>query len=198
MGRTRQPLQPLPVEIVTEAFAIRQEDGQLVRRGCHVAALAHGPATFTLNGKLMCRVYYEGSIRRILATRIAWALACGRWPDGPVKCRNGNEHDLRAENLIQVERGPRPFVQGRGGKASALAERQARNTMLLRTLAENPDATVPQLSRLIGASESCTCVRLAKLETQGLTCSPKCQAHIRWRLSQAGSEFAATGRPGDR
>ena len=104
-------------------------------------------------------------------------------------------HDLRAENLIQVERGPRPFIQGRGGKASALAERQARNTTLLNALATHPDATVPQLSRLIGASESCTCVRLAKLETQGLTCSPKCQAHIRWRLSQAGSEFAATGRP---
>ena len=91
MGRTRQPLQPLPVEIVTEAFAIRQEDGQLVRSQCHIAALAREPATFTLNGKLMCRVYYEGSIRRILATRIAWVLACGRWPDGPVKCRDGNE-----------------------------------------------------------------------------------------------------------
>ena len=74
MGRSRQTLPPLDVEIVREAFALRQ-DGQIVRRGCRVAALDGEPATFTgPGGKLLVRVYVNGKIRRTAAGRVAWAF----------------------------------------------------------------------------------------------------------------------------
>ena len=79
--------------------------------------------------------------------------------------------------------------------ASSLERRSQTSTALLMAMAENPDATVPQLSRLVGRSAGCCCVRLAKLEAQGLTCSPKCQAHIRWQLSQTGKALAMNGQP---
>jgi hypothetical protein len=77
MGRTRQPLQPLDVEVVQQAFGVRQ-DGTLVRRECHVAALTHEAATFRgPDNRLMVRVYINGAIRRMSAGRVAWVLACG-------------------------------------------------------------------------------------------------------------------------
>ena len=152
-------------------------------------------ATFALNGKLLVRVYRAGMIRRIAATRVAWAIAVGEWSDGVVRARNGVDDDLRFENLIVTKRGPRPFPMSAGGRASSLAERQARDAALLNALATHPDATVPQISRLVGLSAPCVCVRLAKLEREGLTCSPKCQAHIRWQLSQVGRELAASANP---
>lgn len=197
--RTTEPV-PVPVEIVKQTFATRQ-DGVIIRRSCHIDALAHEPATFRGPGdKLMVRVYVDGGIRRLLATRIAWVLATGSWPDGPVLPRNGVDDDLRAENLIKVRHGKDPFgaisdKHSKGGKASALHERQVRNKALLKALNDNPGATLPQISQLIGSSTSCTCVRLAKLEAQGLTCSPKGQAHVRWELSQAGRALAAAADP---
>ena len=188
MGRLRTTEPPVPAEIIKQTFTIRQ-DGAITRRDCHVDALTGEPATFRgPHNRLLVRVYHEGKVRRLLATRVAWAMATGSWPDGPVLPRNGIDDDLRAENLIKVEHGKDPFgalsdKHSKGGKGSALHERQARNLMLLRTMAENPDVTLPQLSRLTGSSESCTCVRLEKLAAQGLTCSPRCQAHVRWQLS---------------
>ena len=169
---------------------IGSNSGQIVRRSTGEPAIFRGPGA-----QLLVRVYHQGGIRRFAAGRIAWCLSCGEWPKGVVKPRNGVDDDLRPENLILVKAGARPFDQGKGGKASSLDRRSQTSTALLRALAENPDATVPQLSQLVGRSESCCCVRLAKLEVQGLTCSPKCQAHIRWQLSQAGKELAMNGQP---
>jgi len=199
MGRTRDPIPPLDVEIVREAFALRH-DGQIVRRDCHVSHLTGEVATFALKGKLLVRIYLNGKIRRVLATRLAWCLATGEWPDGPLLPRNGDDNDLRFDNLLKVRHGRDPFGQisdkhSNGGKASALARRSESDAALLRTMAENPDATVPQLSRLVGSSSPCTCTRLSRLEAGGLVCSPRCQAHIRWQLSEKGRALAATGGP---
>ena len=184
---TNKPL--VPATTIREAFHVRQ-DGQIVRRSTGEPATFKGPSA-----QLLVRVYHQGSIRRFAAGRIAWAIAVGEWPKGVVKARNGVDDDLRPENLIVVKAGARPFDQGKGGMASSLERRSQTSTALLRALAENPDATVPQLSQLVGRSESCCCVRLAKLEAQGLTCSPKCQAHIRWQLSQTGKALAMNGQP---
>ena len=61
----------------------------------------------------MARVQFEGRTRRIAASRIAWALATGQWPKGVVRARNGIDDDLRFDNLILTERGPRPFTKSR-------------------------------------------------------------------------------------
>ena len=143
----------------------------------------------------MCRVYHAGKIRRLIAARVAWALATGEWPNGGVKARNGIDDDLRAENLVLVKRGPRPYDLGKGGEASSLAQRQARNTVLINVLADNPGATVPMLSKLVGSPVSCVCTRLGKLSDMGLTCGPKCDAKARWDLIPAGQAVAATDRP---
>jgi DNA-binding Lrp family transcriptional regulator len=188
LGRGVNTQPPVPATTIREAFQVRQ-DGQIVRRS------TGEPATFPFKGKSLVRVYYQGQIRRFAAGRIAWAIAVGEWPKGVVKARNGVDDDLRLENLILTKRGPRPFDQGKGGMASSLERRSQTGTALLMALAENPDATVPQLSQLVGRSESCCCIRLAKLEAQGLTCSPKCQAHIRWQLSQTGKALAMNGQP---
>ena len=87
-GEKKQSIPPLDIEFIRECFAVRQ-DGTLVRRECHVAALAHEPATFRGPGnRLMVRVYVNGAIRRVLASRIAWCLSCGEWPKGIVRARN--------------------------------------------------------------------------------------------------------------
>jgi hypothetical protein len=187
MGRKQQTQPPVPATYIREAFHVRQ-DGRIVRRSTGEIATFRG-------AQLLVRVYHQGHIRRFAAGRIAWAIAVGEWPKGVVKARNGVDDDLRESNLILTKAGPRPFDQGKGGMASWLERRSRTTTALINALAENPDATVPQLSRLVGRSESCCCVRLAKLEAQGLTCSPKCQAHIRWQLSQTGKALAASALP---
>jgi Mn-dependent DtxR family transcriptional regulator len=196
MGRP-QHSQPLPpVEFIQQAFALRQ-DGRIVRRECHIAALAHEPATFVgPGGRLLARVYHEGRIRRIAAGRIAWALAAGQWPEGVVRARNGVDDDLRPSNLIETNRGQRPFDQSKGGKRSSLHERQAGDAALLRTLAEHQGAlTVPQLSQSLGQSPPCCCIRLAKLERRGLVCGPHCNARRRWNLTAQGEALAASANP---
>jgi hypothetical protein len=202
MGRQRQTEPPVDVEHIREHYSIRQ-DGVITRRDCHVPALSGEPATFRGPGnQLLVRVYVNGKIRRLSATRIAWAVHTGAWPPkgSVVRCRNGVDDDLRAENLILTPANRDPFgsitsKHSEGGRASSLQERQARDVVLLIALAANGGETLPQLSRLVGSSESCVCIRLERLAEHGLTCSPKCQAHVRWQLSQAGRELVATGRP---
>ena len=199
MGRPHITQPPVPVDFIQQAFAVRQ-DGTLVRRECHVAALAHEPAAFALNGRLMVRVYVNGKIRRIAASRTAWALATGNWPKGVVRHRNGDDRDCRQENLLLTRHGRDPFgaisnKHSKGGRASSLAERWARTTTLIRTLADHPGATVPQISRLVGSSASCTCTGLGKLSDMGLTCGPKCDARARWDLTPAGKALAASAIP---
>jgi hypothetical protein len=64
-------------------------------------------------------VYINGAIRRVLASRIAWCLSCGEWPKGIVRARDGDERNLRPENLILIERGPRPFTNSQVRRASS-------------------------------------------------------------------------------
>lgn len=200
MGRPQQTRPPVPVEIVTESFGLRQ-DGAIIRRDCHVDALTGEPATFRgPHNRLMVRIYVDGEVRRLLATRIAWALATGSWPSGVVKARNGIDDDLRPENLILTKHGRDPFgaispKHAKGGKASALHERDKKTVTLLRTLAQHEGSTVPELSELVGSSVSCCCTRLGKLADAGLTCGPKCDARARWDLTARGRELAAAPEP---
>jgi hypothetical protein len=172
MGRTRQKLKALDVEVVQQTLVLRQ-GGVIVRRGCRIDALTGEPAAFSgPGGKLMVRVYVGGSIRRMLATQIAWCLATGQWPDGPVLPRNGDPNDLRFENLIQVRHGRDPFgmlstKHRNGGRSSSLVHRTNAATTLIRTLAEHSGVTIPQLSRLVGSPVSCTCTKLGKLADAG-------------------------------
>jgi DNA-binding IclR family transcriptional regulator len=190
MGRKREPLEPLDVHLIQQAFAVT-EGGQIVRSSTGEIATFIGPGK-----KLLVRVYIDGKIRRVLATRIAWALASGEWPDGVVRCRNGVDDDLRAENLLVTKRGPRPFTMSIGGRASALVHRSEADRAMLAALAEHEGSlTVPQLSESVGQSAPCCCHRLAKLEKRGLVCGPHCDARRRWNLTPAGQALAAAALP---
>ena len=95
---------PLDVQAVQQAFAMRQ-DGVLLRRQCHIEALNGEPATFIgPSGKRMARFGVQGKIRRIAESRIAWALHYHEWPTGPVRPKNGDHDDLRADNLPATAR----------------------------------------------------------------------------------------------
>jgi Winged helix-turn-helix DNA-binding len=122
-------------------------------------------------------------------------LATGSWPAGVVRARNGDDDDLRPENLILTKAGPRPFDIGKGGEASSLARRAEITTRLISALSTNPGATVPMLSRLVGSPASCICTRLGKLSDMGLTCGPRCDARARWELTAAGKDFASASSP---
>lgn len=127
---------------------------------------------------------------RLAATRVAWALHSGEYPHGPVKARNGDDADLRVENLIEVVRGPTKFASAAGGKRSSLERRAETDKAFIAAMRDNPQASIAQISRLVGMSEPCVCVRLAKLEAASLTCGPRCQAAERWRLSEEGRRVA--------
>jgi hypothetical protein len=190
MGRRKQTQPLVDVEFVRDAFMIGSNSGQIVRRSTGEVA------TFTLNGKLLVRVYHQGQVRRVMASRVAWAIASGSWPKGVVRARNGVDDDLRFENLIVTRHGRDPFgaissKHSKGGKASSLERRAKTTTTLINALAEHPGLTVPQISKLVGSSTSCTCVRLSKLADAGLCVGPKCDARARWDLSQKGRELAA-------
>jgi hypothetical protein len=150
---------------VREAFEVR--DGVIVRRSNNQPAVFVGP-----KGRLLCRIYVGGAIRRVVAARTAWAIACGSWPSGIIKARDGNDRNFAADNLILVKRGHNPFSTS----TASLKRRAEVDSALIATLAQHPGQTLPQLSQLIGLSESCCCTRLGRLEKQGLTCSPRCQA----------------------
>jgi DNA-binding IclR family transcriptional regulator len=191
MGRGRITAEPPDPAEVRARFRVRQ-DGQIIRASTGEGATFVGPG-----GRVMCRVYHQGQIKRLLASRVAWVLGgANEWPHGVVRHRDGDEHNFAASNLIETKRGPHPFDQSKGGKRSSLHERQASDAALLRTLAEHPGAlTVPQLSQSLGQSAPCCCTRLAKLERRGLVCGPHCNARRRWNLTTQGEALAASANP---
>jgi hypothetical protein len=125
--------------------------------------------------------------------RVAWMLATGASPKGTVRARNGDDRDLRPENLILTPRGPKPF--GDGGRVSSLRKRAIANAKLLQAMVSHPDAPIAQLSALIGSSQPCTCTRLQRLSEQGLCHGPQCVPGRAWALSQAGRDLAASAIP---
>lgn len=111
-----------------------------------------------------------------------------------------DEWNAAHENLIVTRHGRDPFgaigdKHSKGGRASALAHRAETTTTLLRTMADHPGATVPQLSRLTASSAPRVCTRLGKLADMGLTCGPMCLPGRSWTLTAQGRELAITGRP---
>jgi DNA-binding Lrp family transcriptional regulator len=181
---------PLDVQVVQQAFALRQ-DGILVRRRCHIDTLSGEPATFTLNGKLMVRIGVQGKVRRLMASRVAWAIAANEWPSGPVRPKNGDGSDLRADNLVQTRHGAhRPNAAG--GRASSLERRKATNAALLNALAERANPTLAELSQAIGLSEGRVSARLNKLAAKGLALSPQCCPGRSWALTVQGRAAASS------
>jgi hypothetical protein len=196
MGREQQTQPPVEPEFIRQAFMVGANSGALIRRSTGESACYKDRS-----GQLLTRVYVDGRVRRVVASRVAWCLSAGKWPRGPVLPRNGDPNDMRAENLIETRHGRDPFgaISGKhskGGKRSALHERQASDAALLRTLAEHQGAlTVPQLSQSLGQSAPCCCVRLARLERGGLVCGPHCNARRRWNLTAKGEALAAAPVP---
>jgi hypothetical protein len=185
MGRQKTIAPPVEPQFLRQAFAVTTQ-GVLIRRSTGLDATFRGP-----NTRQLVRVYCEGRIKRLVASKTAWIVHTGQNPRGVVRHRDGDEHNFAASNLIETKRGPRPFDQGKGGKASSLDRRANATTTLLQTLSAHPGSTVPQISKLVGSSTSCTCVRLSKLADAGLCVGPKCDARARWELSQQGRELAA-------
>jgi predicted ArsR family transcriptional regulator len=189
MGRTVAAA-PIPVEFIQQHFALRQ-DGQIVRRTCRIAALAHEPAGYRgADGKLMVGVAYQGRVRRIALLRIAHVVAFDEWPKGQVQPIDGDEWNGAPENLRVIRRAQNPASVG----ASSLERRQAVDAALLVALAGHPDASVARLGELVGLSESGASTRLTKLERRGLTQSPQCVPGRWWALTAQGRAIAA-GRP---
>ena len=86
----------------------------------HRAALVEEPATFIgPSGKAMTRLGHEGKIRRVLATRIAWTLTHNEQPNGTVRAKNGDDRDLRPDNLVLIKHcAHKPHADG--GRESSL------------------------------------------------------------------------------
>jgi DNA-binding MarR family transcriptional regulator len=186
---------PLDVQVVQQAFALRQ-DGSLVRRQCRIDAFNGEPATFIgPGGKRMVRISVQGKVRRVLATRAAWALAKHEWPTGLVKPKNGDSSDLREANLIEVRHGAHQ-PQANGGRASSLERRQAVNAALLNALAERANPTLAELSEAVGLSEGRVSMRLGRLAERGLTASPMCVPGRAWALTEEGRKLAEAGSRG--
>jgi Mn-dependent DtxR family transcriptional regulator len=209
MGRSCQTQPPLPVEYVRDALQVRQ-DGVLIwrkRPAGHFPCRpddasrfnnqrAGEPAGFAgPDGRLMVRFQYQGATRRIAASRVAWALAAGEWPRGQIKPKNGVEGDLRPENLIIIQRGANPAAVGK----SSLQRRRAVDGKLIEALAvcsaRDGPATVAEIGRLAGLSESAASTRLGRLATQGIAASPMCCPNRSWVLTERGRALAATTEP---
>jgi hypothetical protein len=190
MGRGRIATEPLDIETIQQAFAVTST-GALIRLSTNEPAVFRGP-----KGQPLVRVYVGGKIKRVSALRIAWAIHANEWPRGVVRLRSDGDGYLES-NLLLTPANRDPFsgaISGkhsRGGKASALHERANAATTLLQTLSAHPGSTLPQISKLVGSSKSCTCVRLSKLADAGICIGPKCDARARWDLSQKGRELAA-------
>jgi len=102
MGRPQHSQPPPPVEFIQQVFALRP-DGRIVRRDHRLTALSHEPPGYRgADGKLMVGVVHQGRTRRISLLRVAWCLAKGEWPKGPVLPKNGDGSDLRADNLVET------------------------------------------------------------------------------------------------
>jgi DNA-binding Lrp family transcriptional regulator len=194
MGRGRITAPQIDIETVQQHFALRQE-GSLVRRHCHIDALNGEPATFIgPSGQRMARFSVQGKVRRVVASRIAWALHYREWPTGPVKPKNGDTGDLRAENLVQTRHGAhRPNAAA--GRASSLDRRAETNGALLQAFVERPNPTLAELSQAVGLSEGRVSTRLTKLERQGLTEGPQCCPNRSWVLTAQGRELALSANP---
>lgn len=192
MGRLNASPLP-PVDHVREEFLVRQ-DGRLVRRACHIAALNEEPAGYrgSHDGRLMVGVRYEGRTRRIAASRIAWAVHTGEWPKGIVLERNGDPADFRPDNLILTRAGAKPFTQSRGGGASSLEEKARADRALIEAMAEHPEVSIVRLSTLTGTSEPCVCHRLQRFSEMGLCHGPMCVPGRAWVLSEQGKALAAS------
>jgi hypothetical protein len=163
----------VPPEVVQQHFAVRQ-DGQIVRRECRIAALAHEPATFPgPNGVAMVRMTYNGKIRRLSAARVAYAITKGHWPSG-----------------LLAKRSHQP-----NGKASSLARRAEADMTLIKAMSEAPDASIAKLSALTGSPESCVSARLGRFAAAGLAASPMCVPGRSWCLAGAGKALAMNGQP---
>ena len=166
----------MPPEVVQHHFALRQ-DGQIVRRECRIASLAHEPATFSgPNGVAMVRMTYAGRVRRISAARLAWCLSYGHWPSG-----------LLAK--------PHHKPSASGGRASSLVNRAEADMALITAMSEAPHASIARLSALTGVRESRVSSRLTKLAKHDLTQSPQCVPGRSWMLTQAGKALAMNGQP---
>jgi hypothetical protein len=186
---------PLDVQTVQQAFALRQ-DGSLLRRRCHIEALSGEPATFIgPSGKRMVRIGVQGKVRRIAASRIAWALHYREWPSGPVRPKNGDPDDLRADNLVHTRHGAhRPNAAG--GRASSLERRHATNAALLRALAERASPTLAELSQAVGLSEGRVSTRLEQVAGAGLDDQPHVRARTELGVDRAGPRSCRPHRRG--
>ena len=139
MGRRREPVTPVDVAFVREAFEVR--DGVVVWRSrpdshfpcrrddaTRFAALRAGSSAGFKGpgGKPLVRFMVNGRTRRVSLLRIAWVVATGELPHGVVRARDGNEWNASFDNLIVTKHGRDPFsgvISGkhsRGGKASAM------------------------------------------------------------------------------
>ena len=185
---------PPPVEAVRQSFALRQ-DGEIVRRECHIAALKGEPCVFIgPAGRMMARLTHEGKVRRVLASWLAYVLTHDQWPIGPVKTKNGDPTDLRAENLVETRHGAhRP--QADAGRASSLTRRQAANAALLNALAERASPSLSELSEATGLSEGRVSTRLSKLAAQGLCEGPQCCPNRSWALTERGKALTKVAIP---
>ncbi|HZZ23241.1 MAG TPA: HNH endonuclease [Roseiarcus sp.] len=144
------------------------------------------------SGKAMVRLTHNGKVRRILATRAAWALAVGEWPiGGLVKPKNGNDRDLRPENLALTKFAAHQ-PQANAGRASSLVRRQATNEALINALAERANPSLSELGELVGLSQGRVSARLTKLAAQGLTESPGCCPNRSWMLTAKGRAAATS------
>ena len=116
------------------------------------------------DGRLMAQFTFGGKIRRIAASRIAWVLATSEWPQGQVRCSNGDEGDLRPENLIVAQRGKNPAAIGK----SSLEGRLGVDAKLIAAMAGHPDSSVARLGELAGLTESGACNAARKAGRKGI------------------------------
>ena len=135
----------------------------------------------------MGRVTVNGKIRRIAASRIAWALATGDWPKGVVRHRNGDEGDCRQENLLLTRHGRDPFgaisnKHSKGGKAS-VAPSGARDDDVDQDAHRSSGRDRAETSQACRVERVVRLHSLEKLADMGLTCGPKCDARARWDLT---------------
>ena len=203
MGRTAVSHAPPPISYLKACFVVGDNSGRLLWRsrppehfperpedhGNWNARFAGKPAGFPINGETFVRVQFNGRTRRISALRTAWILATGSYPVGPVEARDGDRANLRPANLIERSRGWRR----RGGPS--LKQRMAADAALLSAMRDNPDASIAQISTLVGSAKPCVCRRLAKLAEAGLTCGPMCVPSRHWGLTGAGAALAASAKP---
>ena len=135
-----------------------------MRRDHRLVALAHEPAGYRgADGELTVGVAYQGRTRRIALLRLAYVLAFGTWPNGPVTPVDGDEWNGAPSNLRVIRRGRNPAAMG----ASSLARRTERGHALIMALAGHSDASVAHLGEIVGLSESGASTKLTSWSGRG-------------------------------